>query len=289
MSMRTDLAHECAGHAEKLKGSPLEGLSRSYFKKSSLCISRISLENEQTAESLGKSVGNYVTVFADKGLESYPDDFEERADAVAEEIKRLSPDLSKTLVVGLGNSSITPDSLGPAAAQGIFATRHIKKLAPGVDTQNLAETSVITTGVMGQTGFEASEIVKAMCSRHHFTSVIVIDALACSDPQNLASTIQLTDTGISPGSGVENARKELNSKNLGTNVIALGVPTVIDMETVAESIFEQDAPAHKLNRLMVTPRSIDTVIARSAQLISMAVNRALYPSLTVEEITALVQ
>ena len=287
--IRTDLAHESVCGWEKENPSPVNGLHRDAFKKGSLYISRIHLEKGDAAKKLDKTPGSYTTIFAKGGLESYPDDFEERSYALAEEIKHLCPDLSKTLVVGLGNNNITPDSLGPKTAAMVFATRHIKRLAADVDTKNLAEVAVIAAGVTGQTGFEVVEIVNALCRENNFTAVIAIDALACSETENLAATIQLSDTGISPGSGVCNSRRELSSQTLGTNVLAVGVPTVIDMETIAESVFLQSAPPHRMSRLMVTPRGIDTVVDRSARLIAMGINLALFPSLDFEEITALIQ
>lgn len=289
MSIRTDLAAESAQRIENAEGRLTDGISKDEYRRGNLKISRISVKTEDAARKLSKPIGEYVTVYAEKGLESCPDDFGERVEAVAKELRRLCGSLDKALVVGLGNRKITPDSLGPDAAAQVFATRHIKRLAPELDTDNLADTAVITTGVMGQTGFESAEIVKAVAEKENFTAIIVIDALACSDADNLGTAIQLTDTGISPGSGVENARKELSERTLGTKVVAVGVPTVIDMETAAEHVFNAEAPDGRLNRMMVTPKTIDVLIERCARLVSMAVNRALYPSLSLEEITSLVQ
>ena len=133
-----------------------------------------------------------------------------------------------TLVAGLGNQSITPDAIGPLCAQRVFATRHIRQLGNELDMGELTEVSVIRPGVLGQTGIEASDLVKAACSRIDADTVIAVDALACSETHNLGRTIQLTDTGISPGSGVANSRKELSRRTLGADCIAVGIPTVTD-------------------------------------------------------------
>ena len=119
--------------------------------------------------------------------------------------------------------------------------------------------------------------------------VIVIDALACSEISNLGTTIQLCDTGIPPGSGVENARKELSEQTLGTQVIAIGVPTVVDMQTISEYVFNTPAPDKEMNNMMVTPRSIDKLIMRVSRLIAMGINRAFQPNLSIEDITSLVE
>ena len=191
------------------------------------------------------------------------------------------------MFAGLGNRAITPDSLGPLTAEKIFATRHIKRLAKDIDTSDLSDVTVITTGVMAQTGVESSETVKALADLVKPDAIIIADALACSDISHLGTTVQLTDTGISPGSGVENARKELSQKTLGVPCIAIGVPTVADMNTIAEGLCISYIPK-EFNGMLVTPKSIDNLVLRSAGLIATAVNRAFHPSLSDEEIASLI-
>ena len=140
---------------------------------------------------------------------------------------------------------------------------------------------------MAQTGLESSEYVKAVIKQTEPQLVVAIDALACSDISHLGTTIQLTDTGISPGSGVENARKELSAKTLGIPCIAVGVPTVADMNTLAEAMCEGDVNS-EFNGMIVTPKSIDNLIIRTASIISTAMNRVFHPTLTDEEITSLI-
>lgn len=287
MGIRTDLTLEAA--QQLTKTTPLEGITKNEYQKANLNITEITVETDQAAQKLGKPKGKYITIHSELPLENYPDNFNERVDILSIEINKLCKDKSNILVVGLGNKSITPDSLGPDVADQTFATRHIKQLAADVDTSDLSTVSVIKTGVLGDTGIESSETVRAVCEKLKPSVVIVIDALACSEISNLGRTIQLCDTGISPGSGVENARKELSAQTLGTQVIAIGVPTVVDMQTISEYVFDTPAPNKEMNNMMVTPRSIDKLIMRVSRLIAMGINRAFQPNLTIEDITSLVE
>ncbi len=287
MGIRTDLTLEAA--QQLTKTAPLEGIVKKEYQKADLKITEITVETESAANNLGKPIGKYITIQSELPLENHPDNFNERVDILAEEINKLCKNKDNILVIGLGNKSITPDSLGPDVADQTFATRHIKQLAEDVDTSDLTTVSVIKTGVLGNTGIESGETVKAICELIKPSAVIVIDALACSEVSNLGTTIQLCDTGISPGSGVENARKELSEKTLNTKVIAIGVPTVVDMQTISEYVFETPSPNKDMNNMMVTPRSIDKLIMRVSRLIAMGINRAFQPNLSIEDITSLVE
>ena len=287
MSIRTDLALEAT--QQLTKTTPVEGITKNEYQKANLKITEIIVETDSAAQNLGKPKGKYITIQSELSLENHPDNFNERVDILAEEINKLCGNKENILVIGLGNKSITPDSLGPDVADQTFATRHIKQLAKDVDTSDLSTVSVIKTGVLGDTGIESSETVRAICDMLKPTVVIAIDALACSEITNLGTTIQLCDTGISPGSGVENARKELSEKTLGAKVIAIGVPTVVDMQTISEYVFGTPAPNKEMNNMMVTPRSIDKLIMRVSRLIAMGINRAFQPNLSIEDITSLVE
>lgn len=287
MGIRTDLALEAA--QQLTKTAPIEGISKNEYRKADLNIVEINVETESAAESLGKPIGKYITIQSELSFENHPDNFNERVDILAEEINKLCQNKNNILVVGLGNKNITPDSLGPEVADQTFATRHIKQLAEDVDTSNLSTVSVIKTGVLGTTGIESSETVEAVCKMIKPTAVIVIDALACSEISHLGTTIQLCDTGISPGSGVENARKELSEQTIGTKVVAIGVPTVADMQTISEYVFDTPAPDKEMCNMMVTPRTIDKLIMRVSRLIAMGINRAFHSNLSIEDITSLVE
>lgn len=289
MSLRTDLALESASQVSTVP--PVEGITRTTrnHEGSKIQITEISVSSPKASEILGKPIGKYITIENTQGCFSlYSDLFSEQVNVISQELKKLiNKNAEKIMFVGLGNRAITPDSLGPLTAEKIFATRHIKRLAKDIDTSGLSDVSVVTTGVMAQTGIESSESVKAIADHVKPDLIIIVDALACSDLAHLGTTIQLTDTGISPGSGVENARKELSLNTLGVPCIAIGVPTVADMNTIAEGLSSRSLPP-EFNGMIVTPKSIDNLILKTSGLISTAINRTFHPSLTDEEITSLI-
>ncbi len=284
MSIRTDLAVEMID--EDAKNLP-KGIRRKLRRSSACEITEIEVTNEMAGLRIGKSKGKYVTIETER-LSSSPSDFEEQASNIADEITALiGNDLSDGLIAGLGNSDITPDALGPMVISHIIATRHLKEALPkGHEFASLTPISAIAPGVLGQTGIEAAEIIHSVCDSIHPRYVIVIDALACSDISRLGTTIQLTDTGISPGSGVQNRRKELSRLTLDVPVVAIGVPTVVDMHTIVENITGNPPDKH-LPNMMVTPRDVDKLIERTARLIAFAINKAAQPSLSFEDISAL--
>lgn len=284
MSIRTDLAIEMVD--EDAKSLP-KGIKRKLRKSTACSITEIIVTDTVAGLRIGKERGRYITVETDR-LSASPDDFDEQVANIAAEIISLKGSERRTaLVVGLGNSDITPDALGPLVISQVIATRHLHGVLPaGHDLQKLNPVSAIAPGVLGQTGIEVAEIVRTLCQEIKPDCVIVIDALACSDVSRLGTTIQLTDTGISPGSGVQNRRKELSETTLGIPVIAIGVPTVVDMHTIVENI-TGNSPDKHLPNMMVTPRDVDKLIERSARLIAYAVNKAVQPMLSIEDITAL--
>lgn len=282
MSVRTDLAYE----GISAEGELPAGIKRSVRKSAGCEITEILVETDSAGESIGKPKGKYVTVETDR-LSAYPEEFDEMAKGIGREISAFIPAEGTVLVVGLGNSDITPDALGPMTVSGILATRHLKEELPsGHALGNLRGVAAIAPGVLGQTGIEVAEIAKAVCEEIHPAAAVVIDALACGDVNRLGCTIQLTDSGISPGSGVQNRRKELSERTLGVPVVAVGVPTVVDMHTIAENLTGKAAD-RSLPNMMVTPRDIDRLIERTAKLISFSLNMAFQPELTPEDITAL--
>lgn len=276
MPLRTDLAHESAKHLPENLG----GIEQKKLSCGGLDILRTEIKTDAAAAALSKPVGHYATISSKAfSLQSSPQEFSERAHAIAKEISLLCGHIGSAIVIGLGNRSITPDRLGPAVADKVIATRHIHRLAKDIDVSSMAETSVLTTGVMGQTGIEAAEIAKAVADRIRPDVAIVIDALACCEYESLGSCIQLCDTGISPGSGVENARAEFSRATLGAPTVAIGVPTVMDARSLCDS--------EQYGDMFITPRSIDTLIERTSSLIALSVNLALYPDMTAEEILSL--
>ena len=273
--IRTDLAAESILQVDTDTDGGVAVQTKAY-EQAKLEIQRIHIFTERAAKQLGKPVGRYVTVTAaDESLDNYSDYTKLRCELIAGELKALLKPQGTTLVAGLGNRNITPDAVGPLCADRIFATRHIKTLAREIDSSDLSDVCAVQPGVLGQTGIEASDLVKAVCERVGAAAVIAVDALACADTANLGRTIQLTDTGISPGSGVANSRKELSRRTLGADCIAVGIPTVTDHGSGSEA-------------MMVTPRSIDLLVKNAADLIAMAINLALQPSLSYEELLSLV-
>ncbi len=276
MSQRTDLAVEI--QEEFLKSSNSEDIDKTFKNVNGIEIITIKIKTQKAAQILKKPKGVYITLQHKEILESeYVLDVE---DLLVESISSFVNDKKSVLFVGLGNRDITPDRLGPDVAKKIIATRHIDgslKQIFGYD--NLKSVSVIAPGVLGQTGMETVEIVKACFSYVKPELIIAVDALAASDLNRLGTTIQITDTGICPGSGVENKRKELSEKILGVPVLVVGVPTVVDMNDLVSKEKES-----KKKIMMVTPRNIDFVVKKSAKLIASSVNRALFPEIEKEEL-----
>ena len=275
MTIRTDLAAEAVMQAEDIS---LGGVSTQVVvnEQAALEIQRIRVFTQEAAKALGKPVGRYVSVrLTDGMIDAYSEQAKLRTKLIAREIKALCGGKGGVLVAGLGNRDITPDAVGPLCADRVFATRHIAQLEGEIDMNGLSEVCVIQTGVLGRTGIESSDMVKAVCERVSAKTVIAVDALACAETDNLGRTIQLTDTGISPGSGVANARRELSARTLGAECVAVGVPTVIDYGAQGEA-------------MMVTPRNVDKLVHSAAEYIAMAINLALHPKLTYDELMSLV-
>ena len=278
--MRTDLAVESFGN-ERLP----EGVHR-HIRGRCFDITEIVIDDDRCADAVGKGKGRYITLETGH-LSRFSDEYEAMTEELSGELSRLIPE-GDVLVVGLGNNDITPDSLGPRTAARVIATRHLRdELGEDEDfLLSLRRVSTIAGGVMGQTGIETAEIVRALVGQLQPVAVIAVDALACSDVSRLGTAIQLTDTGISPGSGVSNARKELSCRNLGIPVIAVGVPTVVDMHTIVRSLTEAEIPDDTPN-MIVTPRDIDRLAERAAQLIAFGINLALHPSLSFDDVRGL--
>lgn len=283
MSIRTDLAVETIR-----TGAPsIEGIEQARREAEGCTITEILVKTKEAAEKLGKETGTYITIEIEN-LSAQPDEFASMVESIAPEIARLAPKNGSALIIGLGNNDITPDALGPHVISQILATRHLtKELPPEHELCGLRPVAALAPGVLGQTGIEVAEIAHAVCEKIKPDVVVVIDALACSDIARLGCTLQLTDTGISPGSGVQNSRKELSKRTLGVPVVALGVPTVVDMHTIVENI-TGNAADKALPNMMVTPRDIDQIIQRTAKLVAFSINRAFQDTLTIEDFTALV-
>ena len=288
MSLRTDLAVETARRLSLDRD--LHGIDRRIdIDESAMTeISDITITTSSAAKAIGRPKGRYITLKAlDGTFENFCPCYETRVQLLAETIRELSGNAESILVAGLGNRSLTADALGPLCIDSIFATRHIKHLSHELDTSELTELSAIETGVLGQTGIESTEQIKAICNAVRPDLVIAVDALACSELGHLGRTVQLCDTGISPGSGVENCRRELSRSTLGVTCIAIGVPMVVDLTTAAELIFGKQAPEGS-EGMTVTPGAVDRLAANAAQFISDGINLAFQKTLTLAELRSLV-
>lgn len=274
MAIRTDLAMELQERAGECEGVETETL-----QFGGVSINRVHVKTEEGGRKLGKPLGKYVTV-SFSGFT--PDDTEgDVHSGIKSELSNLLPEAGLTLVAGLGNIHITPDALGPKVADGIFATRHIsRELADSVGLNNLRAVEVISPGVLGQTGIEAGEMISAAVKETGADSVIVIDALAARDAERLGCTVQLSDSGICPGSGVGNSRQEISRATLGVPVVAIGVPTVVDVSTFFEESTGREFEGQAA--MMVTPKDIDTMIAYASKTISHAINCVLQPEINPE-------
>lgn len=282
MNYRTDLTIELTEEAGEI-----EGVHSENYAVDGVSITKTVIHDNQAAQTLGKPQGEYYTLemlpFSDSAFE--PENcFEAASDILSE----MLPKHGCVLAVGLGNVGITPDALGPKAAERILATRHISgELAEKCGLAPLRKTAVIAPGVLGQTGIEAAEYIKCLCTELKPSAVIVIDAMAARSLSRLGRTLQISDSGIAPGAGVGNNRPAIDSQFLGTRVISLGVPTVVDLQTLAQDLCGEDKPQTLGNNLIVTPREIDLLTDRAAHFIAMAINGALQPHLHPTEIAKL--
>ncbi len=293
MEFRTDLALEMR---EQLNELPA-GVSSEEEQRDGAKVTRIRVTNSQGAKAFHKPIGNYVTVelppFSD-----YVDDENRFAPLIAEEISAFLPTDGAVLVAGLGNEEITPDAIGPLAAGKVLATRHLQgEFARACGLDSLRSVAAVIPGVLGQTGIDAAELLKSVVKSLKPSCLIAVDAFAARSLSRLGNTVQISDAGISPGSGVENARPQLSEETMGIPVISVGVPTVVDGATLAACISseEEDEQFEELRgmleprgaKMMVTPREIDLLVQRAAKMVALAVNCALQQSLSPEEILML--
>lgn len=268
--------------------------------------SRVKVINEKGAEAIGKPIGNYITIDIKNLKIATTEDIQSFSEVLTKELKTLiqkhANNKDDILVVGLGNIYVTPDSLGPKVINEIDVTRHILEYMPEAIPENTRPVSAISPGVLGTTGIETLEIIKGIVENIHPKLLIVIDALASRSIERISSTIQLADTGITPGAGVGNTRKDLSKDTLGIPVIALGIPTVVEAATIAadsldlfiQKIQEEAKSNEFLNKLqeedkyelikevlapedynfIVTPKEIDDLIENMKDVVARGINFA---------------
>ncbi len=279
MSIRTDLISEIQEmHTEKLSGAVSK---ESEYK--GITVAEVEIIDAAAAAALEKPIGRYITLRFDRPENMA--DTKPLEEIIAKAVSSMLTDkVENVMIAGLGNADITPDALGPMVADKILVTRHIKgQLSRILGVERMSAVSAIATGVIGKTGVEAAEMVSAACERIKPDAVIAIDALAARRPERLCTTVQISDTGITPGSGVHNARKSLDFQSLGVPVIAIGMPTVIEAATYS---FDHSGISSD-EKMMVTPKDIDMQIKVGADIISTALNTALHPEIEPDIIRAL--
>ena len=274
--MRTDLALE---ERESFDGSGVEihgvEVEESCDEERNVRLTRVKIVSERGAREMGKSRGTYLTLEA-PGLASPDEDYHrEVSEVIADLLRELTGTAESVLVAGLGNRDVTPDALGPQAVSNLMITRHLireyGREMMGMD--GCCVVSGIVPGVMAQTGMETSEILQGIIEETRPDLLIVIDALAARSTRRLGRTVQITDTGIQPGSGVGNHRGSLTKESLGIPVIAIGVPTVVEAAAIvydAQGNCEK-MPPH-LNGMFVTPKNIDEMIKQLSFTLSEALN-----------------
>ncbi len=240
----------------------------------------------QAENNLNKPKGNYITLKT--GNIALLSDFKDIENALILSLKKLLPRKNeRVLVVGLGNREITSDCIGPFTAEKILATRHIAgDFAEKIGLKGLKSISVITPSVLGKTGIESFEIVLAIVKKIKPDAVIVIDALCANNTENLFSVIQLCDSGISPGSGVKNARKEISFNTLGVPTVAIGVPTVVEASVLAKELSGKENIPPK--DLLLTPKDTDLLSHRISEILARALNLFLQPDTDREILLSLV-
>lgn len=248
------------------------------FDYSGFRVGRIKIESEEEAKKINRPIGNYITVEAPMGFLSC--DSEALARLLIGEIKNIIKKSPETvLFAGLGNRAITPDALGPKTAEKVIATRHISpSFAEKIGLEGLKTVAAISPGVLGQTGIETQETVKSAAEIVCPDLVVTVDALTARSAYRLGNTIQITDSGISPGSGVGNKRAEISEKTLSVPVISIGVPTVVNARGLVEELgLKTDFPD-----MIVTPKDIDSIIDSASRILALALNLFFQPHLDID-------
>lgn len=315
--IRTDLAleaHEiyCGSLRDK---KSIDGVSVENADFGGVKLTKIAVLNKNGEKALGRPIGTYVTLESKNIMYSMAD-YEKACDVLAAQIRSLGGvnDYSVILTVGLGNEKITPDSLGPEVVSKLVITRHMKRYIPQYVEEGMRSVCAIAPGVLGTTGIETLEIIKGTAERVKPDLIIAVDALAARSLDRISTTIQISDTGISPGAGVGNKRMGLNRETLGVKVIAVGVPTVVDAATVASDSIDialknthlgsaaldnistehrhtliKESLSADIGNLVVTPNNIDEIIEKISKTVANGINLALHKDLTLAQIASYVE
>lgn len=278
-NVRTDLASEVVQRPENASLSGLE------LNEEHICgcrVTAVKIKGGEASKVLCKPIGNYLTLELDEYIRRRENSFSDAANALSQLMRRFAEiqNAQSFLVACLGNRAITPDAVGPEVSDSLIVTRHLKQSLPQ-EFAALSSVAVLRTGVLGTTGIESAQSLKALCGLVQPDCVIAVDALASGELDRLCRNVQICDSGIAPGSGVGNDRAELNRESLGVPVIAVGVPTVID----AAAFCADESAAG----LFVTPRNIDELVRSVSKLVAYGLNLALHPGLSIADVDMLVE
>ena len=295
-AIRTDLAVEAEqiSRENAAQSGALPGVRAGEEHRDGFTIRTVEVLDRRGEQALGKPAGKYVTVELDGLARREENAFAEAVALLAEQIRGIIQleDSGNYLVAGLGNRGITPDAIGPETVDHVLVTRHLKQRLPEA-FQGFRPVSAVCSGVLGTTGIESSDLVRAVVEQIRPAAVFAVDALASRSPERLCRTVQIADTGIVPGSGVGNARQALNRETLGVPVIAIGVPTVVDAATLTVDLAsragaELDPAAFgEAGGMIVTPRDIDKNVRDISKLIGYALDLALHDGLSIEDVDML--
>ena len=294
MNFRTDLAienkeiYDSENQNEQIEIQGVEVETDNF--EGAVDITRIRITDEHGSKVLSKPIGNYITLEIDNVLDGGEELKEKAALALSSELKKLIKfhNKLKVLIIGLGNDKVTPDSLGPYTVSKVKVTRHYFLMYETDADNDISCVSGFIPGVMGSTGMETADLIQSAARIAKPEVIIAIDSLAARNVDRISSTIQISDTGISPGAGTGNMRKQLNESTLGIKVVAIGVPTVIDSKTLildnlsgflsdpegAEQYIEENG-----NQMIVTSTDIDQVIKEFSDIIANGINITLHPGI----------
>lgn len=291
--IRTDLALEAEAlwRENAAETANLPGVRAAKERRGHFSVTTVEVLDAEGEAALGKPRGKYITVELDALIHREENAFADACALLAEQLCSF-PALRADgcfLVAGLGNRGITPDAVGPDAVDYVMVTRHLTERMPE-EFGAFRPVSAVCSGVLGTTGIESSAMVRAVAEKVHPVAVVAVDALASRSPDRLCRTVQISDTGIVPGSGVGNARLALNSDSLGIPVIAVGAPTVVDAATLAIDLAAKSGAAlnpsafGETGDMIVTPRDIDKNVRDIAKLIGYSLNLAFHRGLRISDI-----
>lgn len=287
--MRTGLVLESieAANAAKLK----HGAKTEKVKHDACTVTTVKLENDNDAKTFGREKGTYITVEFDRVYQITDRDFECIVKVISDKIQSIMPrNRGRILIAGIGNREITPDSLGPKCVDRVIVTRGFEKVMPElISSGTYSSVSAICSNVFGVTGIESAELIGGIAKMLKPSLIIVIDALATTSVARLCKTVQISDTSLTPGGGVDNARKRISPDNLDTPVISIGMPTVMDVSSILSGAGCPQTEIKKQlgeysDSMIAMPSRIDSATDIAAKLIAFAVNKALHRDLSTEDI-----